>query len=256
MNNHIKAIIVDDEPAARNLIQSYLNNYQVIEVVGECSTGEQAVHLINTQNPDLIFLDIQMPNMTGFDVLKEISKPYPAIIFVTAFDDFAIKAFEVNAMDYVLKPFDKERFSQSIERALESFKGKEKASVTSQIEELVKSLKEDSKQEYKSKLIIKSRSKSTFIEVNKIECIEGYDNYVKVHTQSGYKVANYTLKELESSLNPQNFTRTHKSFLVNLKKIKALEPFTHGEYILYLESGKEVKLSRTYKEKLQIIIGK
>ena len=251
MNNTFKTLIVDDEPGARNFIRSYASQYKEIEIIGECSTGEQAIAAIKEDSPDVVFLDIQMPNMNGFDVLKCIKAPYPIIIFVTAFDDFAIRAFEVNALDYLLKPFDKERFDKTIQRLLSAHRD---LFTSQQLKQFILSIQDDSDTSYKNKLIVKHKSKSIFIHVGDIECIEGYDNYTKIYTKEGYKVANYTLKYLESDLNPEVFTRIHKSYIVNIKKVKAIEPFTHGEYILYLESGKEIKLSRSYKDKLPMII--
>lgn len=255
MNTGFKAIIVDDEPGARSLLSSYLDEFHEIQMVAECNTGEKAIKTIDKYNPDLVFLDIQMPNMDGFEVLKNISAPFPLIIFVTAFDEFAIRAFEVSAFDYLLKPFDKSRFNKSVTKALKALRDKDRISETKKLTQLLESFSPNQKTEYKIRLTVKEKSKSVFIPVEDIECIEGYDNYSKIHTSEAMKLGNYTLKEIESILDPVLFTRVHKSFIVNKKKIKAIEPFTHGEYILYLAGGKEVKLSRTFKDKLEEIIG-
>lgn len=249
----ISVILVDDEPGARDMMRSYLEDDQEIEVKAECSTGNQAIEAITEHQPDIVFLDIQMPNMNGFDVLNKLSDPYPIIIFATAYDNFAIKAFEVNALDYLLKPFDKKRFLESLDRAKKAVQRQEQQIGSEQIETLLKHL-DQTKNSYKEKLIARQKNKSVFIRVSDIEYIEGYDNYTRLHVESGAKLANYKLKDLELLLDPEIFVRVHKSYLVNINKVSALEPFTHGEYILFLESGKEIKLSRTYKDQLQKII--
>lgn len=255
MSTRFKAIVVDDEPGARSLLCSYLDEFSEIQIVAQSNTGEKAIKAIEKFKPDLVFLDIQMPNMDGFEVLKNISAPFPLIIFVTAFDEFAIKAFEVSAFDYLLKPFDKSRFNQSLNKALKALQDKNRFKESENLNQLLESLSSNRKSEYKTRLTVKEKSKSVFIQVEDIECIEGYDNYSKIHTSENVKLGNYTLKEIESILDPALFTRVHKSFIVNKRKITAIEPFTHGEYILYLAGGKEVKLSRTFKDKLQEIIG-
>ncbi len=249
----ISVILVDDEPGARELMRSYLENDHEIEIKAECSTGHQAIEAITKHQPDIVFLDIQMPTMTGFEVLNKLSDPYPIIIFATAYDNFAIKAFEVNALDYLLKPFDKKRFLESLDRARKTVLKEGQKIDSEQISMLLSHL-DQTKNSYKEKLIARQKNKSVFIKVSDIEYIEGYDNYTRLHVESGAKLSNYKLKDLELLLDPDVFIRVHKSYLVNVNKINALEPFTHGEYILYMENGKEIKLSRTYKDQLQRII--
>lgn len=245
----IKTLIVDDEPIARDRVRRMLNEETDIEIIGECGNGKEAVSFINENKPDLVFLDIQMPEMSGFEAIHEINpNRIPAIIFVTAYDQYAIQAFDVHALDYLLKPFNRERFKRAIERAREQI---EKAN-SGKIDERLASLLADltSSKKYLERLVVKSVGRVFFLRTDEVDWIEAAGNYAKLHVGREGHLIRETMNGLEAKLNPDKFLRIHRSTLVNIDRIKELNPLFSGDYTVMLKNGTELTLSRNYRDRL------
>lgn len=250
----IKALIADDEPAARESIQILLSKKSEVEVIGMSKDGKETAETILELRPDLVFLDIQMPAMNGFEILETIKHEWlPVIVFVTAFDQYALKAFEISAVDYLLKPYSDERFGQSLEKAKQWIASRNVHGQIERVENLLTAL-QNSSPSYLKKLVVKNQGQITFIPVSTILSIESEGNFVKVHTQEGPKLANYTFKQLSAILDPKVFTRIHKSHIVNVDFIEIIEPYFHGDYHVVLKGGSKIRLSRNYKDSLDLIL--
>lgn len=234
----IKAIIIEDEQPARELVKNYLKAYPDIELLGEFSDGFSGIKAINELHPDLVFLDIQMPKITGFEML-EILDAIPEIIFTTAYDQFAIKAFEMNAVDYLLKPFSRERFAQAIEKAVD--RNAKKQSSVENIKELKKQVQ--SNIDKLERVVVKTGSKIKVIPVEDIVWLESQDDYVMIYTSSGKYLKQETMKHFEEHLDPANFIRVHRSYIVRLDAIVQLELYEKGSYLAVLSTGAKVKVS-------------
>lgn len=249
----MKIVIIDDEPLARSIVLEYLQEHKDLEVAAECNDGFQGVKAINQHKPDLIFLDIQMPKINGFEML-ELLDTMPAVIFTTAFDEYAIKAFETTAIDYLLKPFSKERFDQ----ALEKWKAKHAttaASVSS--EKNIQALLENSSKQpdEKNRIVVKNGSDIRIVPVNEVVYIEAYDDYVKIFTKDTYYLKKKTMSYYEEVLDPSQFFRTHRSFIINLQQLTRIEPLEKNTYVALLKNGKKIPLSRTGYSKLKETLG-
>ena len=245
----IRTLIVDDEPLGRERIRTLLASDPEIEVIGEFPDGRQAIAAIEASRPDLVFLDVQMPVMNGFEVLDAIASDHmPAIIFVTAYDHYAVQAFEVHALDYLFKSFDRERFQAALQRA----KGEIQRSKAGLLNERLAGLLEDlqAKQKRLTRLVVKSGGRIVFLRTEEIDWVEAADNYVRIHSGRESHLIRETLQSLESRLNPEKFLRIHRSTLVNLDRIRELLPIFHGDYLVKLNDGTELTLSRSYREKL------
>ncbi|HKG58606.1 MAG TPA: LytTR family DNA-binding domain-containing protein [Pyrinomonadaceae bacterium] len=257
MAGKIKTIIVDDEPLARRNLRVLLERDPQIEIVDECRNGREAVKTINTLSPDLIFLDIQMPEMDGFDVLARVGPEHiQAIIFVTAFDQYALKAFDVHALDYLLKPFDDERFARALERAKSQIAARE----INQLSERLLALLEERETErkgsnrdarYLTRLMIKASSRMMLLKVDEIDFIEADGNYAKLHAGRKTHLLREKMNDLEGRLDPAKFVRIHRSIIVNLERIKEMHPHFNGDYVVVLEDGRQLRLSRTRREQLE-----
>jgi two-component system LytT family response regulator len=245
----IRTLIVDDEPLGRERIRTLLADDPEIEVTGECPDGRQAIAVIERSRPDLVFLDVQMPEMDGFGVLDAIANErMPAIIFVTAYDRYAVQAFEVHALDYLLKSFDRERFQAALQRAKEEIRRSREGLLNERLAGLLEDLQ--TKQKRLTRLVVKSAGRIVFLRVEEIDWVEAADNYVRVHAGRESHLMRETLQSLESRLNPAKFLRIHRSTLVNLDRIRELRPIFHGDYLVKLNDGTELTLSRNYREKL------
>jgi two-component system, LytTR family, response regulator len=245
----IKTLIVDDEPIARDRVRRMLLEETDVEIVGECGNGKEAVSFINENQPDLVFLDIQMPEMNGFEALQNLNlNKTPAIIFVTAYDQYAIRAFDVHALDYLLKPFNRERLKRAVTRAREQI---EKAG-TGKIDERLASLLKDltSSKKYLERLVVKSVGRVFFLRTDEVDWIEAAGNYVKLHVGREGHLIRETMNGLEAKLNPDKFLRIHRSTLVNIDRIKELNPLFSGDYTVMLKNGTELTLSRNYRDRL------
>jgi two-component system LytT family response regulator len=253
--SRIKAIIVDDEPLAREKIRDMLKDDPSIEVVAECASGAKAVSAIEKLHPDLLFLDIQMPQMDGFAVLKTIPQEnLPHVIFVTAHDQYALKAFEVYALDYLLKPFDKERFRTALKRAKSQVRRDQSSQVSSGILALLEELQESNR--HLDRLVIKNSGRIHFIKTIDIDWIEADGNYVRIHAGKESHLLREPISSLETQLNAKKFLRIHRSTIVNLDRIHELQPWFHGEYRIILKDGTQLMLSRSYRDRLQQVLGK
>lgn len=257
MPEKIKTLIVDDEPLARRNLRLLLERDSQIEIIGECRNGKDAVKTIETSRPDLIFLDIQMPEMDGFDVLEQVGPEHvQAIVFVTAFDQYALKAFEVHALDYLLKPYDDLRFTQALQRAKSQIESREITKVSKRLLALLEereSQKELSSRpkSYLTRLMIKLSSRVVLLRVEEIDWIEADGNYAKLHVRNKAHLLREKMHDLEAQLDPKRFVRIHRSIIVNLDRIKELHPHFNGDYIVVLEDGRQLKLSRSRRENLE-----
>jgi two-component system LytT family response regulator len=250
----IRALVVDDEPLAREMIREMLATDLEVEVVGECANGREAIEAIKASTPDLVFLDVQMPELGGFEVLESLDpNTTPYVIFVTAYDQYAVRAFEVHALDYLLKPFDRERFEVAWQRA----KAQIKLDRTSRRDQDIIALLEELKAgpRYLERLVIKNGGRVFFMHVQDIYCIEAEGNYVRVYdNQKGYLLRE-TISSLEEQLDPKQFLRIHRSAIVKIDRIKEMQPWFHGEYRIIMENGKQLALSRNYRANLQEAVG-
>jgi two-component system LytT family response regulator len=246
MANKIKVIIVDDESLARQITKSYLSSRTDIEILAECSNGFDAIKKINELKPDLIFLDIQMPKLNGFEMLELIENP-PIIVFTTAYDNFALKAFEVSAVDYLLKPFSEERFSAALEKAISQLG--DRFQQNSAIVNIIKT--HDEKIEFLERVVIKDGGKITIIPVEEIKWIEAQDDYVLINSEKGRFLKQKTMKYFENHLNENQFVRIHRSYIINLDFLQHLEQTDTESYRLVLKNGKELPVSKTGLTKLK-----
>lgn len=244
--DRIKAIIVDDEDLGRCIIKEYLTQHPNIEILSECRDAHEALQAIEKFHPDLIFLDIQMPEINGFELLDMLDEK-PKVIFSTAYDQYAIQAFEVNAIDYLLKPYDSDRFTMAVERAVNSLLSKRESDET--IVKLLQTIK--SGQNYLDRLLIKSAGRIVIVSVKEITLIQAMDDYVEVNTKKESYLIQHSLNHLEERLNPDQFIRVHRSFIVNIDAVRDIISWSSGRYKLFLKNGKEIFLSRTGYQKLK-----
>jgi two-component system LytT family response regulator len=239
----IKTIIVEDEKPARDLIRAYLENFPMVEVIGEYNNGFDGLKAINELKPDAIFLDVQMPKLTGFEML-EVLEHYPEVVFTTAYDQYAIRAFEQNAVDYLLKPFSLERFSEAIgklESRLDASHDSKDA--ISGIEKIRKHLAESDEKLHR--VVIKKSGKIHVISADDINFLEAQDDYVMIYSDEGKYLKQQTMKYFEKHLDPQQFVRVHRSYIANITCIERIEPYEKSNFILILKDGNKVPVSRS-----------
>jgi two-component system LytT family response regulator len=256
----IKAMIVDDEPPGRRNLRALLKNVPDIELVKECGDGRDAVTQIRALEPDLVFLDVQMPEMDGFEVLEQLAgQPLPVIVFVTAYDRYALKAFEVSALDYLLKPFDDARFHKALAQARRQIEQQDASELGRKLLTLMgtREVKADGPPtpRYLTRLMVKTAGRVIFIRAEEIDWIEAYDNYVRLHVAGKAHLLRQTMSELEAALNPAQFARIHRSTIVNLDRVKELHPHFNGEHLVILHDGTELKLSRSRRDWLEQWLG-
>lgn len=253
----IRTLVVDDEPLARQTLRDLLARDPEIELVGECKSGLEAVESMREQSPDLLFLDVQMPGMNGFEVLARLGDaPAPVIIFVTAFDEYALKAFEVHAVDYLLKPFSDRRFAEALRQAKTNV-GLRKINRLSQ--SLMALLGGQAAGEapaakpksYLTRFMIRASGRVTFVEASDVDWIGADDYYIKLHVGAKSHLLRVSMNELEERLDPKKFLRIHRSTIVNADRIKELHQNPNGEYVVVLKTGAELKLSRGRRERLE-----
>ena len=244
----IRVLIVDDEPLARGKLKSLLAKEPDIEVVGEAGDGRSALDAIAKHGPDLVFLDVQMPELDGFGVLAQLpADARPAVIFVTAFDKFALKAFDVHAIDYLLKPFDKERFQTALRRALDHLARKQPNEIHEQLSALLSEMRPA---QASDRIAVKGDGRVVFVKTSDVDWIEAADNYVSLHVGKESHLLRETMTALEARL-PKQFLRISRSTIVNTERIKELQPLFHGEYTVILRDGTKLTLSRSHRDKLQ-----
>jgi two-component system LytT family response regulator len=245
-----KVIIIDDEPLARTIVAEYLQNWPDMQVVEECSNGYEGVKAITQHKPDLVFLDVQMPKINGFEML-ELLDIIPPVIFATAFDEHAIKAFEANAIDYLLKPFTKERFDAALNKWIKS--QRDEKSREPSLEQLLGS--NEKLHDEKTRVVVKNNSDITIIPSSDIFYIEAYDDYVKIFTENTYYLKKKTMNYYEQVLDSSHFFRVHRSFIINLQQLTRIEPLEKNTHIALLKSGKKIPLSRSGYAKLKERLG-
>jgi two-component system LytT family response regulator len=246
----LTVVVADDEPLARERVLSLLAAEPDMEVVAQCRDGEEAVRAISERRPDLVLLDIQMPRMDGFDVIGAIGADrMPALIFVTAFDTHAIRAFEVRALDYLLKPFDRERFSSALRRARTQIDAQADGDLGRRLAALMKDLKRETPRS--DRLVVKSAGRLFFLRADEIDWIEAAGNYVRLHVGTQAHLLRETMNAIESRLDPERFFRIHRSRIVNVERIQEMQPWLNGEYSIVLRTGARLTISRGYREKLQ-----
>ena len=246
----VRTLIVDDEWLARDRLRQLLSKVTEVELVGECADGREAVASIEQEKPDLVFLDVQMPELDGFSVLAELEgKPMPVIVFVTAHDKFALRAFEVHAVDYLLKPFDRERFQKALDRALEQVKRCEDRVLMERQAALLAELKPTAKST--ERLAVKSTGHVIWINLDEVDWIGSADNYAELHVGAKSHLMRETLSALETRLDAKRFVRISRSIIVNIKRIKELRRLFYGGYEITLQSGMKLTLSRRYRDKLK-----
>lgn len=252
MPEKVRTIIVDDEDLARERLRSLLERQPEIEIVGEASDGKSAIELIESKKPDLAFLDVQMPELTGFEVLEALdADKRPNVVFVTAHDKFALKAFDVHAVDYLLKPFDRERFQTALRRALEKIRPAEQRSAA--IDEVLREVRPAKPAD---RLLVKSSGRVLLIKIEDIDWIESADNYISLHVGKEAHLMRETMNSVEGRLPPDKFMRISRSTIVNLERIQELQPMFHGEYVVLLRNGAKLTLSRGYRDKLDMLLGR
>ena len=245
---NISCIVVDDEKLARELLMEFLEPFEEIEVIAECGRGTEAVEKINSLKPDLIFLDVQMPGMDGFGVLEEIDH-VPYVIFTTAYDKYALQAFENNAVDYILKPLDEDRFKQAINRARQRIKSEKSAT---NIEELLRTVQgEDAREKYSSHLFVQKSEKLLNLDVRDIMHLEASGDYTVLSTKSDQFLSSSGIGKLEEKLDPEVFIRIHRSTIINLNYLKEIEKHFNGGLIVKMENGKSFPVSRTYAKQIR-----
>jgi two-component system LytT family response regulator len=251
----IRTLIVDDEPLARERVRLLLEREPDLEIVGECSDGHEALATIRSTSPDLVFLDIQMPELDGFGMLAELDPAHlPAIIFVTAFDQFALRAFEVHALDYLLKPFDSERLQAAVQRAREWIRRQRGGELDPRLAALLNDLKGAPK--VPGRLAVKSGGRVLLLRTEDIDWVEAADNYVNLHVGKESHLLRETMNALEARLPSERFLRISRSTMVNLDRIRELQPMFHGEYAVILQDGTRLTLSRGHREKLSRLLGR
>jgi len=245
-----RALIIDDEPLARMVVLEYLQAFPQIEVMQECNDGFEGLKAIQQYQPDIIFLDVQMPKINGFEMLELVEQP-PAVIFTTAFDEYAIKAFEAHAVDYLLKPFNKDRFNKAIEKYLAS--AAEAPAVKKHTEELLETASNSPAQH--ERIVVKTGTKVKIIPVQDVIYLAADDDYVSVYTAEGSFLKNKTMNFFEKTLDPRQFVRVHRSYIIAIQQITRIDPYEKDAHLAILKSGAKVPVSKTGYVKLKQVLG-
>ncbi|MFD2870890.1 LytR/AlgR family response regulator transcription factor [Mucilaginibacter ximonensis] len=247
----IKAILIDDEPLARMVVREYLLDFPQIEVLQECGDGFEGLKAIQQHQPDLIFLDVQMPKINGFEMLELVDEQ-PAVIFTTAFDEYAIKAFEAHATDYLLKPFSKERFNKAVEKFLAQSPAT--ATVKKEKEELLETAATQSPAQHE-RIVVKTGTKVKIIPVADVQYLQADDDYVSIITPEGSFLKNKTMSFFEQTLDPRHFVRVHRSYMVSVQEITRIDPYEKDSHLAILKSGAKIPVSKTGYVKLKQVLG-
>lgn len=247
----IRSVIIDDEPLAREIVKNYLGSFPGIELSQECNDGFEGIKAIIQHQPDIIFLDIQMPKINGFEMLELVEQP-PAVIFTTAFDEYAIRAFETNAVDYLLKPFSRERFNKAVQKWLDQ-RGSPGTAGNANTKLLLEEVAQSPAQS--SRVVVKIGGKIKIIPLQDIHYIEAADDYVKIFTKEGQFLKNKTMQFFEKTLDPQQFIRTHRSYMLNISQITRIDPYEKDAHVAVLKDGAKIPVSKTGYAKLKDLLG-
>ncbi|MFL6299393.1 MAG: LytR/AlgR family response regulator transcription factor [Terriglobales bacterium] len=246
----IQTLIVDDEPLARDRVRQLLHTDPEFQVAGECRNGAEAVEAIRKARPDLIFLDVQMPEVDGFGVIEAIgARNMPAVIFVTAYDKYALRAFDENALDYLLKPYDERRFQRAVQRVKDHLHRGNSGDVAQRMLAMLQDVSPERKA--MDRLVIKSDGRVVFLKTREVDYAEAAGNYLSLHVGKDTYLIRETMNAFEARLDPEKFLRIHRSTIVNIERIKEVQPWFKGEYVVTLRDGTELSLSRTYRDKLR-----
>lgn len=245
----IKTILIDDEPLARSIVKEYLQAWPEFSIVQECGDGFEGIKAINAHAPDVIFLDIQMPKINGFEMLELIESP-PAVIFTTAFDEYAIKAFETHAVDYLLKPFSKERFDKALQKWLNS---RATATTPGDAQPLLETAARSAS--HQNRVVVKEGSKIKIIPIPHIQYLEAADDYVKIHTADGTYLKNKTMAHFEQLLSAQQFVRIHRSYIINVQLITRIDPYEKDSHLVILQNGMRLPVSKSGYVRLKEALG-
>ena len=248
----IRALIVDDEPVARRRIRRLLSSEPDVTVVGEAGDGRSAIDAIRSGQANLVFLDVQMPEGDGFDVVRTIGAAMPEVVFVTAFDHYALSAFEVHALDYLLKPFDRTRFQQTIGRARARLAAAQGADARDRLTGLLSDLRRRSP--YLSRFVVRASDRVLLVEAAQVDWIEAADNYVMLHVGRASHAIRETMNRLAAELDPERFVRIHRSTIVQIDRIRELQPAFHGDYVVLLHDGTRLTLSRHHRPALESVL--
>jgi two-component system LytT family response regulator len=254
----LRTVIVDDEPLARERLRTLLEPHAEVVLLAECADGEEAIEAIRSLDPDLVFLDVQMPAVDGFGVLEALDGRLPAVVFVTAYDDYALRAFEVNAIDYLLKPFDRARFEKALARVSERLArgpsaGDDDAGAGGrELRALLAHLRAE--RGYSVRFVVRSGGRLQFVRAEEVDWIDAQGNYVRLHVGGKAHLVRETMKGVEARLDPDRFFRVHRSAIVNVDRIAALEPYFHGEYVVTMRDGSKLTSSRTHSGRLRELL--
>jgi two-component system LytT family response regulator len=252
--NRIRTIVVDDEPVGRRRLTSLLGREPDVQLVGECGDGGEAIAAISQLRPDLVFLDVQMPEVDGFQVLEALDiDPLPVVVFVTAHEQYALKAFNAHALDYLLKPFDDERLQATVQRARTHLAGQIAIAGAG---DRVRALLDDRRQSrrYLERIVVRASGNIVFVRATEIDWVEAADNYVRLHVGTASYLLRETMTQIEEKLDPDLFVRIHRSTIVNVERITRMEPLFHGEHLVVLQQGARLRASRTYAGRLQAVL--
>jgi len=267
MKQIIRVLIVDDEPLARDALRVLIGADPDISIIAECGNGKEAIKVIREQSPDLVFLDVQMPDLDGFKVIEQVgSGQMPVTVFVTAFEQHALRAFAAHALDYILKPFDHERFDEALQRAKRHVMRQKFYNQSHQLLALLGDLHGEQKDQdeveqspppktkFLERLVIKSGGRIFFLKVDEIDWIEADGDYMRLHVGSKSHLLRETMNDLNAKLDPEKFLRVHRSTIINVERIKDIQPLFKGEHLLTLQDGRRLKISRGYRDKLQALL--
>jgi two-component system LytT family response regulator len=250
----IRTLLVDDMQLARDRLARHLEEYEDVEIIGECASGEEAIEAIRTRRPDLVFLDVHMPQINGFDVLERVgSDAVPAVVFVTAYDQFALKAFEVNAIDYLLKPFDADRLRSTVERVRRQLELRGGRTADRRLEGLLRSLSR--RPQRASRLALKVDGRTVFVNAQDVDYVEAAGNYVSIQAGSEAYLVRERLSQMEATLDPEMFVRIHRSTIVNVTRVKEMAPLFNGDQAVTLRTGKKLTVSRSFRDRFMAALG-
>jgi two-component system LytT family response regulator len=248
----LRVLVADDEPLARRKVVGLLQKERDVEVVAECGNGADCVSLIREHSPDVVFLDVEMPGLDGLSVLESLGPRAPFVVFVTAYDEYALKAFEVQAVDYLLKPIDRRRFQSALERAREQVRLRSDGDVGRKVLSMLKEMRAKPP----GRLPVRVNGRVVLVPVKSIDWVEAADNYVRLHVGAQSHLLRETLSSIQLRLDPARFPRIHRSTLVNIERVKELHPLFHGDHAVILENGTELTLSRRYRPALETALGR
>ena len=251
----IKVAIADDEPLARERLRSLLEGRDRYAIVAECVDGAEALAALTEHDIDLLFLDVQMPGLDGFQILDSLSSdPLPMIVFVTAFNDYALRAFDVSALDYLLKPFDRDRFEKSLARVEDRIAARQQGGIPVELRDFLTTLSTSAGPSHVSRFPVRANGEIYFVRAEDVDWIDAEGNYVALHSAGRRHLVRDTIKSLEGRLDPVKFVRVHRSAIINVDRLRKLQPYFHGEYVITLQDGTTLTSSRTYSDRLRALL--